>query len=53
MQYLNLILLEYEISNFKFRESPSWSGDFQQKANKIYFILKSVYIETLVENLIF
>ena len=30
---------------------PSWSGDFQQNANKVDFILKSVYIDTLAENL--
>ena len=46
---LNLILLEYKISIFL--ERPSWSGDFQQNANKVEFILKIVYIKTLAENL--
>ena len=42
---LTLILLEYEISIF-FLSLP-WSGDFQQTANKVDFILKkNVYIET-------
>ena len=27
-----------------FQESSSWSGDFQQNANKVDFILKSAYI---------
>ena len=36
---------------FFFKESRSWSGDFQQNANKVDFILKSVYIETLDQNL--
>ena len=40
------------VRDFYFKESPSWSGDFQQNANKVDFILKSVYIETLDENLI-
>ena len=31
-------------------KSPSSSGDFQQNANKVDFILKSVYIETLAQN---
>ena len=39
------------IRDFYFKERPSWSGDFQQNANKIDFILKSVYIDTLAENL--
>ena len=37
--------------DFYFLEMASWSGDFQQNANKIDFILKSVYIETLAKNL--
>ena len=46
---MNLIFLEYEISIFL--ERPSRSGDFQQNENKVDFILKSVYIEVLAENL--
>ena len=45
---------EYDIirvRDFYFLERPSWSGDFQQNANKVDFILKIVYIETLAENL--
>ena len=33
-----------------FSESPSWSGDFQRNTNNIDFIMKSVYIETLDQN---
>ena len=46
---------EYDIirvRDFCFKERPSWSADFQQNANKIDYIFKSVYIETLAENLI-
>ena len=39
------------IRGFYFKERPSWSGDFQLNAIKVDFILKSVYIETLAENL--
>ena len=39
------------IRDFYFKKRSSWSGDFQQNANKIDFILKSVYNETLAENL--
>ena len=39
------------VRDFYFKERPSWSSDFQQNANKVDFILKSVYIETLAENL--
>ena len=35
------------VRDFYFSEGPSWSGDFQQNANKVHFILKIVYIETL------
>ena len=28
------------VRDFYFKESPSWSGDFLQNANKIDFILK-------------
>ena len=35
-----------------FLENPSWYVDFQQNANKVDFILKNVYVETLVQNLI-
>ena len=36
---------------FKFFESRSWSGDFQQNANKFDIIMKSVHIEILAQNL--
>ena len=38
---------------FSFKESPSWSDDFQQNAKKVGFILKSVhvYMETFDQNL--
>ena len=39
------------VRDFYFLERPLWSGDFQQNANKVHFILKIVYIETLAENL--
>ena len=39
------------VRDFYSKERPLWSGDFQQNANKVDFILKSVYIETLAENL--
>ena len=41
------------VQDFYFLERPSWSGDFQQNANKVEFILKIVYIKTLAENLTF
>ena len=37
--------------DFYFQEKPPWSGDFKQNTNKVGFIFKSVYIETLAENL--
>ena len=40
------------VRDFYFYERPSWSGDFKQNANKIDFILKSIYVETLAENLL-
>ena len=39
------------VRDLYFKERPSWSGDFKQNTNKVDFILKSVYIETLAENL--
>ena len=39
------------VRDFYFEERPSWTVDFQQNANKVDFILKSVKIETLAENL--
>ena len=41
----------FRVRDFYFLERPSWTGDFQQNANKVDFILKSVHIETLAENL--
>ena len=45
--YSDIIRVRY----FYFSARPSLSGDFQQNANKVDFILKSVHIETLPENL--
>ena len=39
------------LRDFYLKERPSWSGDFQQNANKVDFTLTSAYIETLAENL--
>ena len=39
------------VRDFYIKERPSWSGDFQQNANKSDFILKNVHNETLAENL--
>ena len=35
-----------------FEDSSSWSGDFQQNANKVGFILKSWRSETFAQNLL-
>ena len=41
---------DIRVRNFYFLERPSLSGDYQQNANKVDFILKSVHIEIIAEN---
>ena len=41
------------VPDLNFLLRPSWSGDFQINANKVYFILKRLDMETLAQNLTF